>query len=154
MSVVTAEESALFNGPFMAALLRLFVDAHGGAVDVERAYIALPIALHSRSRKALPSIVTTSLPVWLKRHSVAKRGFPERASRLVPFVRDGLVLGVASDVLVLDGTKLKSGSAPLAGGGFATDEVRACFAAATFLGKWFARGVPTPTLYGLFGVTP
>src|SRR5687767_12631870 len=91
------EERALLNQGFCGMLLW---HASGGyqaiandGLPIEVAFLVLPLVLHRKTREALPTGVSTSLPVWLDQHPLVRARFPDRAQMLTEFTREALLFG-------------------------------------------------------------
>jgi hypothetical protein len=154
----TPEEARLLNPGFLAALLM------AAASDYERtvarpmpwtlSFIIPPLVLPGRSREALPSNVRAHFANWVQQHPELRLSFVRRARPLTPLVREALRLGLRSGGLwLVDGAGLRALSQPRARHE-TSDEVRDCFRAARFVGRWFASGYDVATIYALLGVRP
>lgn len=161
------EEKSLLNPGFCAAVLwnsakgfHTETTAMGGAkgMPFELAYLILPLVLHRVSRDSLPARLNSSLAVWLDEYPLVRARLAERASLLVPFTREALLFGGIHGALGFSGTaivhsgewKAKFNTAANEG----SEEVRACFKRAEFLGRWFARSGSASTIMALLGVRP
>ena len=113
------EEAHLFNPAFCGVVLHEFikeyVKAKGAACSLALLFCALPLALHSRARLALPGSTLTSLYSWRERHPEVLVGFAERARSLRPVVQESLRFGLdraafrlseGGDVLLVAGSLL------------------------------------------------
>lgn len=165
MSISTAgtqpvEEFALFNAAFLALLARRSADEHerrsgGRAFPAVLAYLALPLALHGPTRRALPSNVTAQMGEWIRAHPEAVAGLNERARALRPLVSAGLRLGLAHGLLLSDASALRANSLPRRPRGMArTVEVDECVEKAGFLGRWFSEQPDPVTTLALWGLRP
>lgn len=158
------EEQNLLNPSFCATLLWHSARAHSEATNgesgiaFEECFLVLPMVLHRETRESLPTRVTTSLPVWLTRNSLATMTIANRARALVPFTKEALRFGGIYGALQFDRTTISANaqwrpriSSALRG---TSDEVRACAKRADFLGKWFASTGNAATIFSLLGVQP
>ena len=88
------EEANLFNPAFCGALIFEFVkqyqSAKGKTVPFILPFVALPIALHPKTRNALPASIRTSLYSWIEEHTETLVGLGERARNLVPYMQESL----------------------------------------------------------------
>lgn len=156
------EERALLNQGFCGMLLW---QASGGyqaiandGLPIEVAFLVLPLVLHRETREALPTGVSTSLPVWLDQHPLVRARFPDRARMLAAFTREALLFCGVHGFLVFSSSLV---SAPAARRRTvnavlktSSDEVRACAKKAEFVGRWIAKAGTPRTIMALFGVRP
>lgn len=158
-----SEEAALLNPAFTALLVgggaQGFVREVGEGMPLTLAFVLLPIALHKPTRDALPGTVATSFAAWLEAHGDVRLGFPDRASRLAPLVREALGFGARHGHFTVSG---QLQIVPVSGGErtarrllvHQTDDVKSCVAAATFAGRWLGRAGNPLTSMALLGVCP
>jgi hypothetical protein len=154
------EEFALFNAAFLALLVRRAADEHerrsgGRAFPAVLVYLALPLALHGPTRRALPSNVTAQMGEWIRAHPEGVAGLDERARALRPLVSAGLRLGLAHGLLISDAGALRANSLPRRPRGMArTVEVDECIEKTGFLGRWFSEQPDPVTTLALWGLRP
>lgn len=158
------EVKRLLNPSFCSLLLWYSAQAHmesdraGLGIAFEECFLILPIVLHRETRESLPTMITTSLPVWLGRNPLALSTIADRASSLVPFTKDALRFGGVHGVLQFYQTiicanpdwKKRMASALKD----SSDEVRICAKRAEFVGRWFAKTGNAETVLSLLGVQP
>src|SRR5689334_22312029 len=76
------EERTSLNPAFLALTIRSSADGYCGetndALPVALAFLAAPLALHRTTRDSLPSIISTSMAIWLQDHPFLREGFPDR----------------------------------------------------------------------------
>jgi hypothetical protein len=159
--VGSTEEVALFNPAFLARLLN--ATANDYAVGAKRgmpaafAFLAIPLVLHKPTRDDLPTNAASQMQTWIREHPRHIVRLDARVVGLRPFVGLAIRFGVQHGVLTsVDGT-INAGNVKRRPPGFAereTPEVGACFRAANFLGRWFARQPDTATLLALWGLRP
>lgn len=157
----SAEEAALFNPAFVAMVL------HHIAQDFEQessqglpfvlAFVAAPVVFVSMIRDGLPTRKDSSLAAWLQANPRIRLKFAKLAAAMVPAVREGLLYGLAKEVLQMDGSdikaqQLKKGSGAVLGN--ATREVLEILAKARFTGRWYAHSGTVETIMVLWGVRP
>jgi hypothetical protein len=157
------EEAHLFNPAFCAIILVEFVKefhkAKGLPCPYALLFCALPLSLHGKTRRALPSTTLTSLYSWRERNPEVLIGFAERARSLRPVAQEAVRFGVDRTALAFanDGG-LVIGAKPLVVGkkfeDGLTDDARECFATARLLGRWFAKAGTTSTIMAAWGVKP
>jgi hypothetical protein len=157
------EEANLLNPAFIAGLTMKSVE---GYVSVSREpgmnyalpFIALPLVLFGRARHALPRTTASSLPVWLNMNLELRSLVLNRATALVPYVREGVLYALTyrglkmtesgtlapGDLTVRRGDLQRLGSA----------EVAECFQRADFVGRWFGSSGTPATVMSLWGVRP
>lgn len=157
------EEAHLFNPPFCAALLYEFVKeyqkAKGQAAPYTLLFCALPIALHGKTRRALPGSTVTSLYSWRERNPEVLVGFAERTRSLRPVVQEALRFAIDRSALAFaeDGGVMLGGRALSVGRKFEetlTDDARDCFAATRLLGRWLAKAGTPSTIMAAWGIKP
>jgi hypothetical protein len=154
------EELALFNAAFVALLVRRAVDEHerrsgGRPFPTMLAYLALPLALHGPTRRALPGNVTAQMGEWVRAHPEAAAGLGVRARALRPLVSAGLRLGIAHGLLTVDAGGLRANALPRRPRGMARSvEVEECIDKAGFLGRWFSEQPDPLTMLALWGLRP
>jgi hypothetical protein len=149
------EEAFLLNPAFGGRLLLHALIESKTGLPVSVLFLILPLLLHKDTREALPSSVTTSVPVWLARNAEIKVGFALRASQLVQYTKESLLfLGnqklisfVAADVVTARVGKVKTLSSD-------SVEVKNCVAAARLMGRWLRSAGTPETLFALFGIRP
>jgi len=157
------EEANLFNPAFCAIILVEFAKeyhkAKGQACPYALLFCALPLSLHGKTRRALPSTTLTSLYSWRERNPEVLVGFAERARSLRPVVQEAVRFGVDRTALeFISNGDLMIGAKPLAVGkkfeDGLTDDARECLATARLLGRWFAKAGTTSTIMAAWGVKP
>ncbi len=150
------DEARLFNPAFLAALLGAavhdFQHRAGSGMPWLLSFLVLPLSLHAPTRARLPRTVGAYFPNWLHEQPEIRAGFPSRASALVPLTREAIRFGSAQEALQLSGQVLTSPRRTRAPSR-ATEDVKSCFKAAAFFGRWFPRH-DTETLFALLGVRP
>jgi hypothetical protein len=156
-----AEEAALFNPPFIAAVIhriaRDFEQESGRGLPFPLLFVAAPVVLASISRDALPGRKDSSLAGWLQAHPQVRLHFAPLAAAMVPVVREGLLYGLSKHALELAEGAIKA--RPLRrGAGTAladgTREVLEILSKAAFVGRWYANSGTVETIMVLWGVRP
>jgi len=157
------EEAHLFNPAFCATLLHEFVKEYqkskGQATPFVLLFCALPIALHSKTRRALPGSTLVSLYSWRERNPEVLVGFAERARSLRPVVQEALRFAIDRAVLAFndDGGVIlgaKSLSVTKNFENTLTDDARECIATARLLGRWLAKAGTASTILAAWGIKP
>src|SRR5258707_5979434 len=154
------EELALFNAAFLALLIRRAADEHdrrsgGRALPTLLAYLALPLALHGPTRRALPNNVTAQMGEWVRAHPEAAAGLGERARALRPLISAGLRLGLSYDLVTAETGALRASALPRRPRGMTRSvEVDECIDKAGFLGRWFSEQPDPVTTLALWGLRP
>lgn len=162
MSVVwekrTTEEQGLLNPPFMALLLERAVDGFrveaGTGLPFPYAFLIVPLVLQPESRRNLPQVVTTSLAAWLPQHALEREMLAIRVRGLKEHVREGLFWGLQADLFRIEAAALVAGMQPKTRRFTSTTDFDDCLKKARFLGRWFARSGPVPTVLAMWGVRP
>ncbi len=155
------EQARLLNPAFLSALIWSCAKGYG-TVDQEGlpyalSFVAMPIVLHKSTRESLPRSTRTSLAAWLTVHTRVHVEFAERATALVPMVKEGLLFGSKGGLLQIASVRVVAGARPRTMARFekeASDEVRSCIKKAEFVGKWFASSGDYTTVMALWGVAP
>ncbi len=82
-----------------------------------------------QTRESLPRAVSAQLPAWLDKHPHLLVRFAERASALVPLVREGVLFGAHGGLFEVSAEGISAGPRPRTMAAYlrdATDEVRDC----------------------------
>lgn len=159
------EVANLLNPAFIGALLRKAADGYtaeaNAGMPYELLFLILPFCLHPTTASRLPARVTaTPLHTWLQRdeNRDVLISFADRASALVPFVREALLFAVQRAVIVIeDNGRLRPGASGLRGITSyrnSGEEVKEAIRLAEFVGRWFALAGTTATIFTLLGVRP
>ena len=155
------EQARLLNPAFLGALLWSCARGYS-SVNTQRqpyalSFVVAPIVLHKSTRESLPSSTRTSLVAWLGETPRAHLGFAERATVLVPLVKESILYATNGGLIRLETGQLQAADRPRAMARFereASDEVTACVRKAEFVGKWFANSGDYTTVMALWGVAP
>jgi hypothetical protein len=159
------EVANLLNPAFVGVLLRSAIDGYAEEVKAgmpfELLFLVPPFCLHPATAERLPrSPSVTPLHVWLQREGNRDvlLTFADRASALVPFVREALLFACERLILTVgDDGRLSRGSANLRGITVyrsTSKEVREAIRLAELVGKWFSLAGTTATIFTLLGVRP
>ena len=120
------------------------------------AHMVLPIVLHKRTRDELPRGSSTSLPMWIQDHASVRLLFFERLIALRSHTREALLFGCQRGWLRIGGDATLHAEIHVAAFRRAIqpldDEPKACILKALFVGRWFARAGPAPTVMALWGI--
>lgn len=153
------EVANLLNPAFVAILLRYAGLGYQSVVltgmPFALTFLVLPLVLHKPTRDALPKSTRTKLHSWLVSEPQIQIGYYERTIQMVPFVREGMIFGLSSELFSLTEngciqvpqSKLKN--APKWAN---NSEPAVCRSKAEFVGKWFAQVGNTSTIYSILGV--
>lgn len=157
------EEANLFNPAFCAVVLCEFVKefqkSKGSPCPYALLFCALPLSLHGKTRRALPSTTLTSLYSWRERNPEVLVGFAERARSLRPVVQEALRFAIDRTALEFsdDGDLVVGAKALAVGKKFedaTTEDARECVTTARMLGRWLAKAGATSTILAAWGVKP
>lgn len=155
------EQARLLNPAFLAALIWSCAEGYCSinqqGMPYPLSFVAMPVILHKSTREGLPRSVRTSLAAWLGENPQVHVRFTERASTLVPLVKEGMLFGTNGQLLGISSSRIIAAARPRLTSGFlreATNEVNDCMAKAKFVGKWFASSGDYTTVMALLGVTP
>jgi hypothetical protein len=157
----SAEDQSLFNPPFCGLLLRTTCKSYATeaspAMPLPLAFLILPIVLNERMRGSLPTLKTL-VSTWAASNPEHVAGFGDRARGMADGTREAIQFGCGHGWLAMSGAGLAVGPTKLRPDPpkFAsdTDEVRACYAAAKFLGRWLPNDGDPATIMSLLGVAP
>jgi hypothetical protein len=160
----STEDQSLFNPTFNALLLRTVCRGCAEDAPAERpmpftyAFIVLPLIINERARRTLPKTVRTLMTSWATAHPEQIADFGDRARELVDVTREAIQFGCAQDWLTLTAAGLSAGPARLRPDPpkllTDTDDLRECFDAARFIGRWLPKGGQPSTILSLLGVAP
>jgi len=155
------EQARLLNPAFLAALLWSCAEGYGSidtqGIPYPLSFVAMPIVLHKSTRESLPRTVRTSLAVWLGENPQVHVRFAERATALVPLIKEGVLFGANGRMLNISSSRIMAASRPRSMTRFlreSSDEVQDCMAKAKFVGKWLASSGDYTTVMTLLGVMP
>ena len=159
------EERHLLNPAFCSSLI--WAAARGAvtratspraSLSFLEAFLILPLVLHQMTRKTIPNILSSSLPVWINAQPLIVASLPSRARSLVPYTKEAIAFGgcyrlieVKADQIFSSGEVDRSMNRML---GQSSDEVRECMKKAEFVGKWFAHTGAPETIFTLLGIRP
>lgn len=155
------EQARLFNPAFLAALIwacaRGYDSINNQGIPYPLLFVAIPVVLHKPTRTRLPRAISTSLATWLGENPQVHIHFVQKATSLVPLVKEAILFGTNGQLLEVSSSQIIATSQPRSMNGFlrqATDEVKDCMAKAKFVGRWFASSGDYITVMALWGVTP
>ena len=152
------EVAHLFNPAFCATVLayagRGFNAEASAGLPWLLTFIVVPLILHKATRKVSPTMKTTKFHSWIERNPSIRVGFPERARSMVPHVREAIIFGVSTGVLVCDacGNVFAGPRLPKKETNTDSREVRECFRRARTLGAVLANGGAEHTVLAMLGV--
>jgi hypothetical protein len=157
----SAEDQSLFNPPFCGLLLRTTCKSYATkaspALPLPLAFLILPIILNERLRNSLPTL-RTLISAWAVSNPEHVADFGDRAREMSDVTREAIQIGCGQGWLAVSGAGLAVGPVKLRPDPpkFAsdTDDVRACYAAAKFLGRWLPNDGHPSTIMSLLGVAP
>ena len=155
------EQARLLNPAFVGTLVWSCARAYTTTADQPQPYalsfLAVPVVLHKSTRESLPTTTRTSLVSWVGENPRVIVGFAERATSLVPLVKEAVLFASNGGLLQLQESRVVAEARPRSMARFereASDEVKACIKKAEFLGKWFALSGDYTTVMALWGVAP
>lgn len=159
----SVEDQALFNPVFCALLLRTACRGYqegggkGRAMPLSHCFLVLPIVLNAGLRRDLPTL-RTRMTTWVTSHPEHAAEFAERSRELVGATREAIQLGCAQDWLAIAGDGLRPGPHRFRPDPprlrTDTDDVRDCYDAARFVGRWLPQDDRQSTILSMLGVTP
>jgi len=157
------EVAHLFNPAFCAAVLgyaaRGFTAELATGLPWLLTFVILPIILHKPTRGVSPKTKSTKFHTWIENNPAIRIGFAERASNMVPHVREAIIFGISVRMLVCDvngtlfpGPAIPPGSAIPKGVVGDSEEVLECLRRARVLGGVLARAGADHTVWAMLGV--
>lgn len=155
------EIANLLNPPFCGLLVheavRDYHRASGRPMPIPLVHLALPIALHRRTREILPGNTRARMHPWIERHPQARVRFADRVRALRVPVREGLLVAANDGLIHLDEyqlvpTRKSAAVTPTSWSG--ETESYHCWRAAGFVGRWFAATAGPTTIFALWGLKP
>ncbi len=156
-----SEEANNFNPAFCAELIaRAVGDFHKVRevpLNIAFAFLLPPLTLHKATREALPVRANVAFAGWVADNGALLAELAERACRLRPVSREGLLFGLCQELLAVDNGGLVPGRRPLSATSISrslTDETRAARTAAALLGRWFAAQTNQYSVLQGMGLTP
>jgi hypothetical protein len=154
------EQARLLNPAFLAALIWSCAEGYGSideqGIPYPLSFVAMPIVLHKSTRESLPRNISSSLPAWLGEQPQVHVRFAERATSLVPFVKEGVLFGANGQMLNVSSSRIMAALKPRSMARFlreSSNEVKDCMKKAKFVGRWFASSGDYTTVMALWGVT-
>ena len=154
------EEAAHFNPAFCGELLARAVRSyHAGRhslMSLPLIFVVLPLALHARTRHALPRRATTTFVSWSMDHEAILNEVPDRVLGLRPITREALLFMCQLKALALSSEGVSTGPKPLrlsSRPDVTSDDADEARRAATFLGRWFAYQPMPGAVLQTMGVT-
>ena len=157
------EDQSLFNPAFCAILLRTacrgYQEGGGGgrAMPLTHCFLVLPIVLNAGMRGALPTL-KTKMTTWVMSHPEHVSEFADRSRELVGTAREAIQFGCTQEWLTIAGDGLRPGPHRFRPDpprlATDTDDVRACYEAARFVGRWLPKEDRQSTILSMLGVTP
>lgn len=155
------EQARLLNPAFLAALIWSCSEGYRSineqGIPYPLLFIAMPVVLHKSTRTSLPRGINTSLVAWIGDHPSVHIHFLERATSLVPLVKEGVIFGVNGQLLNMSSSLILPRQPYIPRRRFLRDsseEVRDCMEKAKFIGRWFASSGNYTTVMALWGVMP
>lgn len=153
-----SEVANLFNPAFSATLLgyasRGFAGERSTGLPWIFAFLVVPLILHKATRTVGPKTKTTKFQTWVEKNPVILVGFAERARDMVPHVREGIIFGVNTGLLLWkeDASLFGGPTLPTKELLGDSDEVKDCIRKARTMGSVLANAGTEPTVFALLGV--
>jgi hypothetical protein len=157
------EEANLFNPAFLCALIHEFLkdyektQSNGAPLVV--VIIAITTTLHRSSRERLPNRTVTPLYAWLQDNEDVLIGFANRAKNIVPYAKEAIMFGIATETLAVGtGHKLLLGANKAT---FSksfieqtTSELRSIIDRSKFMGRWLSNSGSEISISAAWGIKP
>lgn len=157
------EEANLFSPPFLCALTYEFVknfsSDHKEYASLFLVTLGLATSLHRASRDRLPYSTVTPLYAWVQEHEELLVGFSQRASNLAPYIKEGILFGLATDTLACDSMAnlqlgAKRAAFPKSFLEETTLETKAIIERTRFMGRWLSKSGSLTSIAAALGVRP
>ena len=157
------EEANLFNPAFLCALIHEFLKdyakAQTGGAPLTAVVIGMATTLHRASRERLPNRTVTPLYAWLQDNEDLLIGFASRAKNIVPYVKEAILFGMATETLALgNGHSLVLGTQkatfPKSYIDTTTAEVKSIIDRAKFMGRWLSNSGSEISVAAAWGIKP
>lgn len=157
------EEANLFNPAFLCALVHEFLKdyekAQKDGAPITLVVIAMTATLHRASRERLPNRTVTPLYGWLQENEDLLVGFASRAKNIVPYVKEAILFGMATETLaagkghdLLPGAK--KATFPKSFVDMTTPEMKSIIDRAKFMGRWLSNSGSEISVVAAWGVKP
>jgi hypothetical protein len=153
-----SEVANLFNPAFSATLLgyasRGFTGERPAGLPWILAFLVVPLILHKATRDVGPKTKVTKFQTWVEKNPAILVGFAERARHMVPHVREGIMFGVSTGLLVWeeDATLFAGPALPKKEPIVDSEEVKDCISKAKTMGSVLANAGTEHTVFALLGV--
>ena len=154
------EVAYLLNPAFCGEVIRRCIETYQQtaqqSMPVPLLFLILPIVLHRSTRETMPRTARGHMYSWLQENPHVKVGFVQRARNLLRVSREAQAFLMQFNALTVDGqaglavARRRRIRIPELEQG----EVLDCFKKAELLGKWFASGGSSITIYTMWGVRP
>ncbi|MFI2648976.1 three component ABC system middle component [Micromonospora fulviviridis] len=159
LDLLSREERNLYNPAFAGLLVARAVQGHEqehrSGCHVLLAVLAPVMALTAPLRVVLPKSISATTVNWIERESAARVHLQQAAPLLGPLVKEGLLLGLRAETLVLEEQPLLRSTQRVPKRISAdTPEVAQIQRASFFLGRWLPRAGDLHTIFTLLGVRP
>jgi hypothetical protein len=159
----SVEDQSLFNPAFCSLLLRESCRGYGQGEKVAielplpLSFLVLPLVLNQNLRRTLPTL-KTKIATWTTRNPAHLAEFGERARGLSDVTKEAIQFGCGQNWLSITAKGIAAGEATLkpdpAKSSDATEDIRDCYKAANFIGRWFPKNETPTTIMSLLGVAP
>jgi hypothetical protein len=152
------EVAHLFNPAFSAMVLgyaaRGFAGERSAGLPWLFSFLVVPLVLHKATRDVAPKTKASKFLTWAEKNPSILVGFADRARNMVPHVREGIMFGVNTGLLVwTEDASLHAGAAlPKKEPPTDSEEVRDCFRKARAMGSVLANAGTEHTVFALMGV--
>ena len=157
------EEANLFNPAFICALVHEFLKDYtktqtdGAPMTV--VVIAMTATLHRASRERLPNRTVTPLYAWLQENEDLLIGFASRAKNIVPYIKEGILFGMATEALAVGGGHNlllgeKKATFPKSFIDTTTTEMKSIIDRSKFMGRWLSSSGSESSVVSAWGVKP
>jgi Family of unknown function (DUF6521) len=120
----SVEQARLLNPAFLAALLWSCSEGYKSVAEqgipFPLTFIAMPVTLHKATRESLPKTTRTSMATWLVQNPQAHVRFAERATALVPLIKEGILFGANGKLIEVSSSQIIAATRPRSMNSFLT----------------------------------
>lgn len=152
------EVAHLFNPAFSATVLgyaaRGFTGERSEGLPWLFAFLVVLLVLHKATRDVAPKTKAAKFQTWAEKNPTILVGFADRARNMVPHVREGIMFGVNTGLLMWkeDASLLAGPALPKKEPLIDSEEVRDCLRKARAMGSVLANAGAEHTVFALMGV--
>lgn len=152
------ELASLLNPWLSAMVIESSVCGYEGKkkapMPLSLAFLIIPLVMHRETFEAMPANSNAKFSNWVLDNARPLAGFGIRAKEMVPFVREGIVLGASLGILQFEDGCLKSTRDVTTRAGRVNSTLAGLASKSKRIGSMWATAGPPATIYALLGVAP